>query len=505
MATEMNVLRILLLAVWLCQMVVALQPSDVAVVYNADSPLSCKAMQHYCRLRGIAPRQCIPLFGIGPGDISRGEFDVKIRMALLISGREQGLCWPSGPANGQYVMRAMVLMPDIPLRIREEVGLKGKHSGIMPGNAASVDSELMLLGAEYPRDGFGRNVFFRANAPLETARPRVMAVCRIDAPSEEAVFRMMNDAVNTERTGLHGWVVVDQGGPYNEGDKWLEGVARLATHQHMPLFYDTSKKTLADAFPLMRDTAVYFGWYANPPNGPFRQEAPADVKFAPGALACHLHSFSATNIKSSGCWVGALLQRGAAVTAGNVAEPMLGTCLHYDVFYERLLAGYTVAEAALMATPVVSWQGVILGDPLYRPYSRRTSPLRGNIYAEWQELSRQFAESDARFCQAVERRIHTSRGGLWAEMFAWFCAENKKMQQAAEYFTLARKRYTAEPDCIRCYLLAATCFYAAGRKVQSESLLKECASRYADSVHAPAIRQSLQALFPPPAQASPTP
>lgn len=490
----------LCVVIWLCLCAVAraLQPGEVAVVYNADSPLSCKAMQHYCRLRGIAAHQCIAVHGVAPGEISRGDFDIKIRMALLLSARSQGLCWPCGPRNGKHIMRALVLMPDIPLRIREEVGVHGAPRKYTQSNAASVDSELMLLGAEYPREAFGRNVFFKANQAIEAARPRVLAVCRIDAPSEAAIFRMMNDAVKVEQTGLRGWVVVDQGGPYAEGDQWFDGVARAAKQCHQPLFRDTSRQTLADAFPLMRDTAVYFGWYANPPNGPFRRDAPQDFAFAPGALAFHLHSFSATDIKNLSCWVGALLQRGAAVTAGNVAEPMLGTCLYYDLFYERILAGYTVAEAALMATPVVSWQGIVLGDPLYRPFPVRARSLRGNVFAEWQVLCRRFAGAPERLCSAVESKLPTAQGGLWAELYAWHCAENDEPERAAAYFEMARQRYALERDRIRACILAATCLHAAGRKTKAESLLRDCASRYADSPFAPAIRQSLQSLFPPP-------
>ncbi|MBR5522659.1 MAG: TIGR03790 family protein [Akkermansia sp.] len=490
--------RTMLLSLVCCGASWGLLPGEVAVVYNANSPLSCKAMQHYCRLRGIKPHQCIPLQDVAAGEISRGDFDIKIRMALLLAGRERGLNWPCGPAHGSQTMRAMVLMPDLPLRIKEEIGLNGKHPGQVPNNAASVDSELMLLGAEYPRDKFGRNAFFRANQTLESARPRVMSVCRIDAPTEEAVFRMMNDAVKVERTGLQGWVVVDQGGPYPEGDKWMEGVAKQARQAHRPLFHETSRHTLAEAFPLMRDTAVYVGWYANPPNGPFRKTAPAEFKFAPGAIAFHLHSYSATGIKTADSWVGALLQRGAAVTAGNVAEPMLGTCLYYDVFYERLQAGYTVAEAALMATPVVSWQGIVLGDPLYRPYARRVRPLRGDVYAEWQEACRRMAGDDARLCSLVESKLSAPRGALWSELYAWFCANRNESARAAAYFAAAAERYGLESDIIRTRLLEATCLFAVGHKTRSESILRGLATRYESSPYAPAIRQSLNTLFPPP-------
>lgn len=61
------------------------------------------------------------------------------------------------------------------------------------------------------------------------------------------------------------------------------------------------------------------------------------------------------------------------MTVGNVYEPFLGASHRFDVFVDRLLDGYTVAEASWMSMSVVSWQGVVFGDPLYRPYARMKS------------------------------------------------------------------------------------------------------------------------------------
>lgn len=45
------------------------------------------------------------------------------------------------------------------------------------------------------------------------------------------------------------------------------------------------------------------------------------------------------------------------MTVGNVYEPFLGACHRFDIFVDRLLDGYTVAEASWMSMPVLSWQG----------------------------------------------------------------------------------------------------------------------------------------------------
>ena len=481
----------------------ALQPASVAVVYNADSPLSVRAAQHYCSLRCIPTRNLLPLHDVSAADVTRQDFDLKIRMSLLLSARERGLMWPAGPQNGRYAIRAMVLMPDLPLRIREDVPPGGKAPGRVPGNAASVDSELMLLGAEFNRNGCLNNPFFRADQELDRAEPAVMSVCRIDAPSETAVFRMMNDPVKVEPRGLWGWVVVDSGGPYAEGDEWLRGVVKFAQRQNRPLFHESSKHTLAQAFPLMRQTALYFGWYTGSPDGPFREGTPGDFCFMPGAIACHLHSFSAKQIKSAGSWVGALLQRGAAVTAGNVAEPLLGTCLRYDLFCERLAAGYTVAEAALMATPVVSWQGVVLGDPLYRPFAAGARPTADNPFAYWAQLCSRCGNSVRHLQSETERLLRVPNGAHFAEMFAWLCAEKGDAARAATYFETAAQRHALAADRIRAQILAATCLVAAGKKTQGEFLLRRCAEQNATSPYNPAVQRSLQILFPPPPEKKP--
>src|SRR5690606_8059735 len=82
-----------------------------------------------------------------------------------------------------------------------------------------------------------------------------------------------------------------------------------------------------------------------------------------------LHSFSAAQLRdASKNWSGPLLARGAAATLGNVYEPYLQMTHHFDLFQRRLMDGFTLAEAAYMSVPVLSWQNVVLGDPLYRPF-----------------------------------------------------------------------------------------------------------------------------------------
>jgi tetratricopeptide (TPR) repeat protein len=93
------------------------------------------------------------------------------------------------------------------------------------------------------------------------------------------------------------------------------------------------------------------------------------LRFLPGAVAFHLHSFSAATLHSTTKqWAGPLVARGATITFGNVAEPFLRYSTRPDLFVATLLRGEQAGEAYASATPAWSWQSVLIGDPLYRPF-----------------------------------------------------------------------------------------------------------------------------------------
>ncbi len=491
-----GLLRLLVAACLLLLPGQALEPSQVVVVYNADSELSCKSAQRYAQLRGVPASQLVGLAGLKAGHISRLDFEDKIRIPLLQVGRERGWCWPSSGARGKGKrIYAMVLMPDMPLGVRGVPRPKGTPGpGKLQEDNAAVDSELMLLGANHPIAGMLGNPCYDKIISLGRDAVPVMAVCRIDGPDATTINHMMEDPVRVERQGLWGWVVVDQGGKHPEGDAWLADVARQAQAAGQPLFYETSRKTLAESFPLMTDTAVYFGWYAHPANGPFNPEAAGAFHFAPGAVAVHIHSNSASSVKNAKYWVPALLKRGAAVSAGNVFEPYLGPTLHLDIFYRRLLQGHCVAEAALMASPVTSWQCLILGDPLYRPFAAAYRSTASNAFTEWRHLRMEFGSNPTLLRQAVRAREQLPHGAALAEMFAWYCTERKAMSEAAEFFATACGRYRELRDRTRTAMMAASVLAADEKQERALKVLQPWLHAGQASPYLPALQASLEAI-----------
>ncbi len=498
-------LRALFLLLAMCSVAWGLTAEQLVVVFNGDSAFSREMAERYARVRAVPEQNLVELKGFAgkPSLISREVFDARVRRPLLEAAAQRGWVWPAAQKGSGKRMLALVLMPDLPLRVSAPKLKPGEKPLTSRNKAgAALDSELMLLGAaDYPLRAMIANPCYGKDAPLSWQRAPILAVCRIDGPDAATVRHMIDDPVRVEKEGLQGWVVVDEGGPHKEGDVWLRKLAEKARTQGQPVFHESSKARIAEAFPLMNSTAVYFGWYTHLADGPFKAGAPGGFRFAPGAIAVHLHSYSAPSVKSAKNWAGALLQRGAAVSAGNVDEPYLGPTLHFDIFYDRLLQGYAVGEAALMASPVASWQSIVLGDPLYRPFAALKSKSGSGLFAEWRRLYVQSKGDISTMKRALRSYTEAADWAPLAEMLAWRCTEEGRLDDACALFTNACQGYMHEKDeqarlrdRTRTAILAATVLASDGEKERARSILTKWLNASESSPYRPAIQASLDAL-----------
>ena len=65
-----------------------------------------------------------------------------------------------------------------------------------------------------------------------------------------------------------------------------------------------------------------------------------------------------------------MISAGVAATIGPVDEPFLAAFPLPDEFFPLLLTGqYTLAECYWRTVPFTSWQMILVGDPLYKPFA----------------------------------------------------------------------------------------------------------------------------------------
>jgi Tfp pilus assembly protein PilF len=66
---------------------------------------------------------------------------------------------------------------------------------------------------------------------------------------------------------------------------------------------------------------------------------------------------------------GDLIREGATGVAAHVAEPFLDSVVRPQILFPAYLNGFNLAESFYLAMPFLSWQTVIVGDPLCRPFT----------------------------------------------------------------------------------------------------------------------------------------
>ena len=377
MMPAMRALAILLSALSVAR--AAIDPGTVAVVASARDPESVALARDYARSRGV-PEANVILLEVPAAAAASVDWAGYSRLILnplraelarrgLVTGAPGEVPDARGRlpllADGDPKVRWIVLCRGLPWLIRRDPGPDGKARGpSADSESASVDSELALLAMPDGEVAGARPNPWFGKAEEDASTRRIIRTARLDGPTAAGVRRALDGARLAEERGLRGRAYVDTGGPYRDGDLWLGRVGTLARQLGFPTDIETTRAPIgADA--RFDAPALYFGWYEASPRGKL---AEPEARLAPGAIALHLHSFSAVALRDTRGWTGSLVEKGAALTFGNVAEPYLGLTVRPDLALAGLAKGLTAGEAAWSATPVVSWMGVVVGDPLYRPF-----------------------------------------------------------------------------------------------------------------------------------------
>ena len=344
---------------------------NVLVVANGDVPGSIEVAERYAKARAVPAEQVMRLQA-GPAEaISRTDFERTVQSPIA--------AWLSARALQDQILY-IVLARGVPLRI---IGTSGGQ-----GTSASVESELALLyrrmtGATVPPAGPVANPYF-SDAESGAARPFTRAgydvylVTRLDGFTTADALGLID---RCQSPGVPGKILLDDlpllTDPRN---KWLTRAAeRLADTPHATVVHDTTSRTLADQAGVLG----YFSWGSN---DRMQARRHPNLTFVPGAIAAMFLSSDARTFSAPPeSWVpgpgrqgafagsnqsllGDLVRSGVTGAAGQIEEAFLLGAVRPDVLFPAYLAGRTLGEAFYQATPNLSWQTVVVGDPLCAPF-----------------------------------------------------------------------------------------------------------------------------------------
>jgi uncharacterized protein (TIGR03790 family) len=440
-------------------------PENVLIVINSAIPDSIQVGEYYQKKRRVPTDNVVRISLPAVEQVSRVAFEQRIQQPVQ--------AWIERN-RAQDRLLYIVLTKGVPLRVAGTAGRTGA--------TASVDSELTLLyrrmtGQPVAPAGSTPNPYFHGMRPIAEARPfsheqqDFYLVTRLDGYTVADVIALIDRGSDAGRDGRF---VLDQKGSITPepGNQWLERAAiqlrGLGMSERVVL--DTSSAIVTNQANLLG----YYSWGSNDPAMTNRQNG---LTFAPGALAGSFVSTDGRTFKeppptwNHGRWenprtffagspqsmTGDLIRQGATGVSGHVAEPFLDATIRPDVLFPAYVSGFNLAESFYLAMPSLSWQTVIIGDPLAAPFRQKvlTAAEIDPGIDDASEMPSQFA---ARMLKVAVRPGRTPEAmALMMRAQSRVARDDRKgAEQALEQATLR------SPDLADAHVLLATMYETDG-------------------------------------------
>lgn len=353
----------------------ALTPSEILIVANRRVAEGVDLARYYGKKRGI-PEENILVLDLPAGETCRRD-DYERRIARPIRDRLAAV-QPGGR------IRCLAMMYGMPLKVAPgtrptEPAEARRHLNvdrIERDERAALDSELAVVKVvDAPVGGWIENPFYPgfARRSLAISKGQVMMVSRLDGPDVAVVKRMIDDTILVETAGgLSGTAYFDARwsmaadspqGAYRAYDAAIHRAAKaVAESGRLRVVVDENDALFQPG--QCPDAALYCGWY--------HLGAYVDAfEWRRGAVGFHVASSECSTLKRAGSqvWCKRMLEKGVCATIGPVNEPYLQAFPEPAIFFGLLTEGVlTLGECYMISLPYLSWQMVLVGDPLYRPF-----------------------------------------------------------------------------------------------------------------------------------------
>jgi uncharacterized protein (TIGR03790 family) len=354
--------------------------ANVLLVANTKSADSLRVAEAYARARSVPQDQVLRIaVDAGADEVDRATYDRDIQTPVSD--------WLTDHFAHDRILY-IVLTKGIPLRV--------KGTGGREGTTSSVDSELAVLyrrltGATTLVPGPVPNPYYLAGAAVGQAKlfshadHDVFLVTRLDGFTVDDVLALVERGAKPSSQGK---IVLDEKAGLTDagGDQWLKAAGDWMIEHGFGdrLVLDKTTKVVTGE----KDVLGYYSWGSNDPAVSARH---FDLGFVPGAIAGTFVSTDARTFREppagwkTATWnertkffagspqslLGDLIRDGVTGASGYVAEPYLDATIRPNVLFPAYLSGFNLAESFYLAMPSLSWQAVIVGDPLCAPFPRK--------------------------------------------------------------------------------------------------------------------------------------
>jgi uncharacterized protein (TIGR03790 family) len=337
-------------------------PENVLILANANSATSRSIAEYYARKRRIPQKNVCVVQAPDKETITREEYDRQVASPVGSCLKSRGLT-----ETVLYIVTTL----GVPLRISETARKTNDN--------AAVDSELtrmyvVLQGQPPALPGYLPNPFFRQrDATFRRPAFPMYMVTRLAAYDFAGVKALIDRCDGARNIGK--FVLDQRAYGTRDGDEWLRDAAVLLPEDRV-VFEETSKVVYG-----ARQVIGYASWGSNDRN---RKSRRLGFEWLPGAIATeYVSSNGRTFVRPPDTWtLGTwqdpktwfmdspqslapdIIAEGASGASGHVDEPYLHFTPRPDYLFPAYAAGRNLAESYYISIPALSWQNIVIGDPL---------------------------------------------------------------------------------------------------------------------------------------------
>jgi len=329
----------------------------VLIVANGKSSDSMRIARHYLLKRGVPRANFIQVNTTSDEEITRSRYLTEIEGPVRAAvAKDPGIDF-------------VVLTKGVPIRL-SDYGKDGGYSvDAMLAAHALPQVPLQELNETEIRKVI--SPYFNRNEPFSRAKFGMLLVTRLDGYDADQAIALVDRAGQAKA-----WK-----GPFffdEAGNRRAESYAEMQqllgrANQALKAKGFTSSVEVTDTFVAPAEKlAGYASWGSN--DGAFSEETYRKIRFLPGALVeTYVSTSGRTFSRTTGgqSLIADLIESGVTGVKGYVSEPYTFALARPDVLFDRYTSGHNLAESFYMASPMLKWKDVVIGDPICRPYPKK--------------------------------------------------------------------------------------------------------------------------------------
>ena len=326
----------------------------VAVVMNMDSIDSEEIASYYVKKRHIPRSNVIEIHCTTAETIPQADFTKNVVQPVQKAVHQN-------PNGIDYI----VVTSGDPLVIKESgFSCDGELVGM-------DDTSVHPIGALTEGNILqARNPYYKADEHFSHQKFPLYLVCRLDGYTVADAERLVDNSLKASaHTGLYFLQEspIRTAGDYGHLQELMTKAAGDLAAKGFKTLVQTDKVFTVPSQPLMG----YCTWGSN--NGPFNTAVYDSIKFKPGAICETFVSTSGRTLHSRApgqSRIADLIAAGVTGVKGYVTEPFTFSLCRPDILFGRYTEGYNLAESFYMASPIIKYKDIVIGDPLCDPYAK---------------------------------------------------------------------------------------------------------------------------------------